>query len=97
MNNSLIIGETITSNKGTVIKDPFSMIPMEEGLRLIPLDIDLIGVKIPELILTEDKVFYTITPSEVIIQEYEKLLKGETPPVPEAEKTEETEKTETEK
>jgi tetrahydromethanopterin S-methyltransferase subunit B len=75
MNNSLVIGETEKTKAGYQIKEPFAMIPMEECLRLITLDIDLIGTKIEELFLTEDKVMYSTDPSQLIIDEYTKLLK----------------------
>jgi len=74
MNNSLVVGETTVKGKNTTIKNPFAMIPMEDGIRLIPLDIDLIGVRMDELVLTDDKVFYVSEVSKVIADEYEKLL-----------------------
>ncbi len=74
MNNSLIVGNT-TETKGKIsIDTPFAMIPMEEGIRLIPLDIDLIGVKMDSIELTTDKVMYSIKPSQLIIDEYNKLI-----------------------
>jgi hypothetical protein len=76
MNNSLIIGETERTDSGYQIKDPFSIIPMEEGIRLIPLDIDLIGVQKEEIFLTDDKVMYNENTSDVIIDEYKKLLEN---------------------
>ena len=78
MNNSLIIGETGNINNGVVISKPFALIPMEEGLRLIPLDIDLIGNQIESLNLSNDKIMYSTEPSKVISDEYLKLLNGET-------------------
>ena len=76
MNNSLIIGETTEQRGITKIGNPFAMIPLEEGLRVIPLDIDLLGIKMDEITLTEDKIMYSIRPSEIIIKEYLKLRYG---------------------
>jgi hypothetical protein len=76
MNNSLVVGPTEIKEDGSVvIQDPFAMIPMEEGIRLIPLDIDLIGARMDVLELTADKVFYTKKLSDVIVNEYHKMLK----------------------
>ena len=74
INNSLIVGNTFNSGDKVTIQDPFAMIPMEEGLRLIPLDIDLIGIRMEEIELTNDKVFYTSKLSPVIVKEYSRLL-----------------------
>ena len=87
MNNTLIIGETERIENGYQIKDPFSIIPMEEGIRLIPLDIDLIGVQMEEIFLTDDKVMYNKNTSDVIISEYKKLLENsQNPKTPQAHK-----------
>ncbi len=72
-NNSLIVGETEEKKNGVKITNPFAMIPMEEGIRMIPLDIDLIGSKIEEVFVQTENVFYSVEPSEVIVEEYNKL------------------------
>jgi hypothetical protein len=77
MNNSLIVGPTKIIDDGVIITDPFAMIPMEDGIRLIPLDVDLIGAVMDVLELTNDKIFYTKNVSDVIINEYYKMLKGD--------------------
>ena len=74
MNNTLIVGETKETAKQVTIQDPYGMIPMEEGIRLVPLDIEITGFKMPEITLTQDKVMYTTDISEIIIAEYHKLL-----------------------
>jgi len=85
MNNMMLIGETEQTKTKTKIKKPFSLIPLQEGLRLVPLDIELTGVEMEEIELSNDKVFYTVKPTDVIINEYKKLLENPTPQEPQKE------------
>ena len=77
MNNSLIVGETKQTAKNTTIKEPFAMIPMQEGIRMLPFDIELTGKRMEDITLSNDKIMYSVEPSSVIIDEYQKLLNGE--------------------
>ena len=74
MNGMLILGETVENSGVTVIYNPYSMIPTEEGIRLFPLDVELTGVVQESISLTPDKVFYTVVPSDVIVERYQELL-----------------------
>ena len=74
MNNSLIIGETQEKENGTLILNPYAVIPMQEGIRLLPLDIEITGVKMPEIYLSNDKIMYSVEPSTIIVDQYKKLL-----------------------
>lgn len=88
MNNTLIIGETEKTKEGYQIQDPFAVIPTEDGLRLLPLDIELTGTQMEEIYLSNDKVMYSTNPSEVIIEKYKNLLNP-----PETQDTETTDPT----
>jgi hypothetical protein len=75
MANTMVIGYTKETPEGIQIKDPYNVIPMKEGIRLIPMDIELIGNPITEVEFTTDKIYYSVEPSKVIADEYERLLK----------------------
>jgi len=88
MNNTLIVGETTETKDKVVIENPYSMIPVEDGIKLIPIDVNFIGVIMEKIELTQDKVFYTSEVSKVIEEEYHKYLEAQKNPPQESQETE---------
>jgi hypothetical protein len=78
MNNQMIIGfSTDAGDNGVGINKPFSVIPLKEGIKLYPLDLELIGNPIENLVLQKANVLYQTDPSEVLKKEYVRIIKGE--------------------
>ena len=74
MNNTLIVGDVKETKTKVTVQDPYGMIPMEDGIRLVPLDIEITGSKMESIEFSQDKVMYVHTLAPVIVAEYEKLL-----------------------
>ncbi len=90
MNNTLIVGETTETPEKVIINEPYSMIPVEDGIKLMPIDVNFIGVIMDKIELTNDKVFYVSEVSKVIEDEYHKYLEAQkNPPEPEKAETKE--------
>jgi hypothetical protein len=89
MANTLVIGEVQRVAQGTQegyrIDTPFNVIPMKEGIKLYPMDIELVGKQIESVVFTDDKIYYVTDPSKVLIDEYTRLKNGEAPEQPEVE------------
>jgi hypothetical protein len=74
----MIIGFKGKGTKDKIVIDtPFAVIPLQEGIKLYPLDLELIGKPIETLELQKSAVLYNTEPSDVLKKEYIRILKGE--------------------
>ncbi len=66
MFNQFLIGNT----EGDVINKPYSLVPTVEGIQLVPLDLEIVGVEIDKIELTKDKIMYVTNPSKELRDAY---------------------------
>jgi len=93
MNNMLIIGQVQRTNTEYLISEPLSITPTEEGIRIAPVDSVLIGDVVKLLELEISKVFYSVIPEKVFIDEYFKTLeKIKNPPKSQTQESQESQK-----
>ena len=77
INNQMIIGTAKENKKEIILDRPFALIPLKEGIRLYPLDLELVGRVLEEVPFERSNILYITTPSTVLISEYIKLRDAE--------------------
>jgi hypothetical protein len=78
VNNQMVIGEnTLLDDERIVLSDPFALVPVKEGIRLYPFDLELIGKAIGSVKFDTHNVLYVADPSDTLKDEYIRLKNGE--------------------
>ena len=78
MNNQMVIGTVTKETKNEIlVQNPFALIPLKEGIRLYPLDLELVGRVLEEVPFEKRNILYATVPSQVLISEYIKLRDNE--------------------
>ena len=78
VNNQMVIGEnTLLDDERIVLSDPFALVPMKEGIRLYPFDLELIGEAIGTVKFDTHNVLYVADPSDTLKDEYIRLKNTE--------------------
>ncbi len=76
LHNQLIIGKVQEFKDTIVVSKPYNVQPTHEGIQIHPMDQEIVGVEIEEIILYKSNLMYFIVPSQDLSATYLTSISG---------------------
>lgn len=74
--NLYIVGEVQREGSKLIVKKPYDLFPTAEGISIFPMDKQILGKDIEEIVIDIDNIIYSEEPSEKIVKAYQEARSG---------------------